>query len=182
MNRKRIRICGRNTSTAPAPPMMPLTSRLDSGPSGRCAAVNSPSRAMPPSIQSMGASAQLNTAWNITNMTAASTSEPAHRMQQHARRSARTSGFPAARCNPRPRAIRADRICVCSASSARGFVPRRRGNAAMMFPARRLMASMSASAPPRFTAMVGSTGTPSSVDEARHVDVHAAPSRRRPCD
>ena len=38
---------------------------------------------MPPSIQSMGASAQLNTAWNITNMTATSTSEPAHRMQQH---------------------------------------------------------------------------------------------------
>ena len=32
---------------------------------------------MPPSIQSIGASAQLNTAWNITNSTAASTTRPA---------------------------------------------------------------------------------------------------------
>ena len=36
------------------------------------------------------------------------------------------------------------------------------------------MASMSASAPPRFTATVGTTGTPSSLREPRDVDVHAA--------
>jgi hypothetical protein len=36
---------------------------------------------------------------------------------------------------------------------------------------------MSASAPPRFTATVGSTCTPSSAAKLRHVDVHAAPFR-----
>ena len=119
---------------------------------------------MPPSIQSMGASAQLNTAWNITNSTAASISEAADRMQQQ-RVDAREPGvFP--RRAVAHRREHAAQVRSASVRRLRRWSPATRAPRRCGVPAQCAgsMASMSASAPPRFTAMVGSTGTPSSAD------------------
>ena len=71
-----MRICGRNTSTLPAPAMKPSTSRLRSGPSGIAPVSQSPSPPTAALMRSMGKAAQLNTAWKIRNSTAASSTGP----------------------------------------------------------------------------------------------------------
>src|SRR6185437_10022949 len=76
MKKKRIRICGRKTRTLPAPAMTPSTSRLRSGPTAMCAAVQSPTAAMPFLIASMGRFAHEKTAWNIRKRTTASRTRP----------------------------------------------------------------------------------------------------------
>ena len=76
MKKNRIRICGRKTSTLPAPAITPSTSRLRSGPSPMCAVVQSPSEAMPALIRSIGTLAQENTAWNIRKSTTARSARP----------------------------------------------------------------------------------------------------------
>ena len=76
MKRNRIRICGRKTSTLPAPAMTPSTSRLRSGPSAMCAVIHSPTPAIAALIASIGTSAHENTAWNIRNRTTASSARP----------------------------------------------------------------------------------------------------------
>ena len=76
MKKNRIKICGKNTSTPPTPATMPSTSRLRSTPSGRWACSHWPSASTVPVMASMGAAAQLNTAWNIKNRVQASSSVP----------------------------------------------------------------------------------------------------------
>ena len=72
MKKNRIKICGRNTSTLPTPPRMPSTSRLRSIPSPMWAPSSWPSCSTPPLMASIGSVAQLNTAWNTRNISAAS--------------------------------------------------------------------------------------------------------------
>ena len=69
-------ICGRKTITLPTPAMMPSTRRLRSGPSGSAPRTTSPSEATADSIQPIGVSAQLNTAWNTKNSSTASAIMP----------------------------------------------------------------------------------------------------------
>ncbi len=76
MKRNRIRICGRKTSTAPVPAITPSASRLRSAPSGMCSLTRAETAETPPSMPSISGCAQLNTAWNIRNSVAASSSMP----------------------------------------------------------------------------------------------------------
>ena len=62
MKKNRMMICGRNTSTPPAPAMMPSTSRLRSAPAGTTRVTSSASAAVPALIRSIGTLAQENTA------------------------------------------------------------------------------------------------------------------------
>ena len=77
MQRKRLRICGRNTSTLPVPALSPSSSSPRTGPAGSSAPSALLSAAMPELIQACGALAQLNTAWNMRNRTSPSSSGPA---------------------------------------------------------------------------------------------------------
>ena len=92
---------------------MPSTSRLRNRPSGNCDCNHPPTAPTPDSMASMGTAAQLNTAWNIKNMVAASTSMPhsgcsTTRSMASSRRS-RPSGSHTAR-----RRMRRTSCCVCS--------------------------------------------------------------------
>ena len=181
MKKNRIRICGRNTSTLPAP---------------RDHAVDQQARERPSRQVRGGELAERRHA--AVDPVHGRFRPAEHRLEHHeqhrdqhqrarppdaaARASMRAIQRLSARrgCNPRPRAVRADRVCVCSASSARGLLPRRRGDDAMAFQCAGSMASMSASAPPRFTATVGSTGTPSSA-ASRATSICTPRRRRHPC-
>ena len=77
MKKNRIRICGRNTSTLPAPEITPPTIRLRSGPAAISCCTACPKACMPALIQATGAWAQLNTAWNTRNISSASSTGPA---------------------------------------------------------------------------------------------------------
>ena len=76
MNRNRIRICGRKTTTLPTPAMMPSAIRLDSADSPSVETTAAPSDAAPPSIRSMSGVAQANTAWKTISMTRNNPSVP----------------------------------------------------------------------------------------------------------
>ncbi len=132
---------------------------------------------MPASMPSMSGAAQLNTAWKMRNITTASTTMPATGCSS-------TASMRAAQRLSRGRCIadRAEHAMQLDLGLlglfAVGFFPgrqRRRPAPPASAPAR--CASMSASAPPRFTATVGSTGMPSSSRQPRDVDLHAAAPR-----
>ena len=76
MNRNRIRICGRNTSTLPTPAITPSAMKLCSRPGRHRADRSRRARRSPIEIKSIGGCAQVNTAWNITNSTAAGSARP----------------------------------------------------------------------------------------------------------
>ncbi len=159
MKKNRIRICGRNTSTLPAPAITPSTSRLLSAPGGsdRCSA--SPSQVMPASTSAIGSAAQLNTAWKTKNSSAARTAGPATGCMTSAsmRCSARRRGgsaYPAA-CR-----MRRTSRCVCWICSNVGSRHSTAGRAAGGGSAS--SRSSSARSPPSRIATVSTTGTPSS--------------------
>ena len=136
---------------------------------------------MPPSIQSMGASAQLNTAWNITNMTATSTSSPHTGCSSTASKRANQWLSCGARVT-HGREHAAQVGLGLFGVFGRGVLPRRRGDAAMAFPTRRLN---------RFDERIGAAAFYGDGrqhrhaelgGQARHVDMHAAALRRHPCD
>src|SRR3546814_610937 len=77
MKKNRIRICGRNTTTAPTPAITPSAISDRSTPSGMVARTALPRFAKPASIASAGTTAQVNTAWNIRNRMAVSRTSPA---------------------------------------------------------------------------------------------------------
>ena len=77
MNRNRMRICGRNTTTAPTPPITPSTISERRNPSGSAAVTPWLSALIPASIQPTGVSLHANTAWNMTNMIVARINGPA---------------------------------------------------------------------------------------------------------
>ena len=143
--------------------MMPSTSRLRSGPSASCARTSSPSAATPDSIQPMGASAQLNTAWNIRNSSAARNSPPhsgcsSTRSMASSRASACSGACTQAstrRCTSRW--VRITASTPGGVSSTRGRRPISGGRKASS-------AAISAWAPPGRTPTVGTTGRPSSAD------------------
>ena len=76
MKKKRMTICGRKTTTPPAPAMMPSTIRLCSKPSGSHSPTHSPKAPAPASIMSISTSAQAKTAWKTKNRIAARSSGP----------------------------------------------------------------------------------------------------------
>ena len=69
MNRNRIRICGRKTTTLPTPATTPSATKLANAPSPRFACSHTPSDAVPSSMASMSGAAQAKTAWKTTAMT-----------------------------------------------------------------------------------------------------------------
>ena len=77
MNAKSSTICGRNTSTLPAPARTPSTRRLSNGPGGSAAPMPPASAAISALIACMNGWAQANTAWNMRNIVAARISGPA---------------------------------------------------------------------------------------------------------
>ena len=77
MNRNRIRICGRNTSTLPTPEITPFWTKLCSSPSGSASCASTPSHSKPAAIKSISGFAQANTAWNMTNSRHSRMSRPA---------------------------------------------------------------------------------------------------------
>jgi hypothetical protein len=58
-NRNRIKICGKNTRTAPTPAVTPLISRLWIAPSGTVELMSEPTAAKAPSMASMTGAAQV---------------------------------------------------------------------------------------------------------------------------
>ncbi len=77
MKKNRIRICGRKTSTLPTPAIRPSAIRLCSRPSGRTVATpGAQGREAGLDRRPSAASAQVNTAWNITNSRANRISRP----------------------------------------------------------------------------------------------------------
>ena len=67
MKKYKIRICGRNTMTAPTPPITPSTSMSFTGPSGIVVLMNSPSHDTPSSIHPLGISPSTKVAENMMN-------------------------------------------------------------------------------------------------------------------
>ena len=113
MKKNRIRICGRKTSTPPAPATMPSTSRLRNTPSGRWTRSHAPTAPTPASMASMGTAAQLNTAWNIRNMVPASSSMPHSGCSTTRSMASSRCGRCSGSCTAR-RMMRRASCCVCS--------------------------------------------------------------------
>ncbi len=162
MNRNSTRICGRNTSTAPTPAISPSRTKLRSSPSGSMFPASAPSQSKPALIASIGGCAQENTAWNIRNSTASRIASPNTGCSSTASiRLVTVSGL-AGRVTPA--------AMMRSASRCRARVPVRPLGAqsspvaAGAASASTSSCSSSASVPPRRTAMVGTTGTPSSAE------------------
>ena len=169
MNRNRIRICGRNTTTAPTPASTPSLSSERNQPSGRAAASSACSAATPASIQPIGASAQLNTAWNMKNSTAASSRGPASGCSTTASmRCDQALALPVLVCT----ATESVRACFCRARTSLG---RSCGRAGGVSPMRAASAAPSASRPRRRTATVSTTGRSSSAP--RRAESMPMPSR-----
>ena len=78
MNRNRIRICGRKTTTDPTPPIAPSMMKSRMNPDGKLASTDAATHSLALSIQPIGASDQAKTAWNMTNSTANRISGPAN--------------------------------------------------------------------------------------------------------
>src|SRR3546814_9676102 len=72
MKKNRIRTSGRNTTTEPTPAKTPSASSDWTKPSGITCAIPACSAPIASSISAIGRSAQANTAWNMTNISAAS--------------------------------------------------------------------------------------------------------------
>ena len=161
MKKNRIRICGRKTSTPPTPAITPCTSRLLS--QGQAPVCGSAACTQPPSavvaalMASIGATAQLNTAWKTRNSTSASSSGPASGCSTTA--SMRSLGVCGTRAS-RPRRCRM--ACTRSASGV-SWCP---GGAAAGQCARSAINSRSAASPPERTPTVATTGVPSSAASA----------------
>ena len=159
MKRNRIRICGRNTITAPTPLITPSTSSERSSESGISAVRNPCNAVKPASIASMNGCAQLNTAWNIRNMIASSRTGPA----------TGCSATASSMCVQR-RTVVSDTVAAVAIVRARRWsvtissctLPsdfrRRIGPLTTMLES----AALSSSRPRLRTATVGITGTPSS--------------------
>ena len=77
MKKNRMRICGRKTITAPTPPSTPSTSMERSAPAGMAPDSATCAPETSPASHAIGASAPANTAWNMKNSSAASSSGPA---------------------------------------------------------------------------------------------------------
>ena len=159
MNRKRIRICGRNTSTLPAPAMTPSTSRLLSAPSGSRPVTSAPSHETPESIRPIGSVAQLNTAWNTKKSSTARITGPASGcMTSASRRRGRGPGR--ARCSRRPRGCGVLRAGSAGCGRSSGRATRAAARRPDGSPPRGPRPARSC--PPPATATVSTTGTPSS--------------------
>ena len=76
MNRNRIRICGRKTTTLPTPEITPFWMKLWMSPLGSRSCASPPQASKPAWSRFMSGCAQLNTAWNITNRMASSSTSP----------------------------------------------------------------------------------------------------------
>ena len=63
MNRNRIRICGRNTSTLPTPAMTPSVRKLDNAPGGRLVATQPDSAVAAPSIAAVQTRSPVGPNW-----------------------------------------------------------------------------------------------------------------------
>ena len=163
MKRNRIRICGRKTSTLPTPAISPSCTKLRTRPSAPSCGSSPPTAApnawKPPSIRSIGACAQANTAWNIRNSTVSRIASPATGCSSTAssRRvsASRRSGACTAAARMRSASFCSRRMPVASgadqeASGTSGISPRRS------------IAASSAAVPPRRTATAVTTGRPSS--------------------
>ena len=161
MKANRIRICGRNTSTLPTPAITPSTSRLRNGPSAMCVRTSVAAPSTTDLIASIGHCAQLNTAWNISSSSAASSSMPHSGCSStRSMASSRASGCGGACTQAATR--RCTSRCVSITSSMPGGAPAARGVRPISGRRKRSSAATSAPAPSPRTPTVGSTGTPSS--------------------
>ena len=155
MNANRIRICGRNTITAPTPAITPSVSNERSTDSGSNRSTPRVSAAKPAVIASIGTCAQVKTDWNMTNSTVASRRRP-------------KTGCSATRSNAWPQRRRgvSDNVAICDRRRARRcsrpMSSVAGGTTAGLRPSASASASRSASSPRRLTATVGITGTPNS--------------------
>ena len=154
MKRNSTRISGRKPSTVPRPPNSPSLTRLCSGPAGIHAATCPPSQPKPSPIASVIGLPSEYTAWNTRNITTARIARP-------------NTGCRVQRSSASSISAVTRGIVTVAASSSRTWACRsarlaaslgRRGAAAGTSPS---TCSISACAPPRFTATVSTTGRPS---------------------
>ncbi len=162
MKKNRISICGRNTITAPVPLITPSVRRLRRKPPGSAVWTHLPIVSNSAVIASIGACAQANTAWNITNrMTAISSGPPTGCSATASIRWLQRR----APCSSRVAAIAIARARRWSTTISSWITP---GPAAMRrtppSPIRLSIAALSSSMPRLRTATVGITGTPSSAE------------------
>ena len=176
MNRNRIRICGRNTRTLPAPAITPSTTRLRSRPSGMWLATSCPVPSISDLIWSIGHWAQLNTAWNIRNSTAVRIAMPQTGCSSTRSSASSTcvlatgsvSAASSRRCTSWWSRITASIAAwptwPCGGSASRCTPGPDAGAAAGScdLTSHSSIVASSASAPPERTATVSTTGTPSS--------------------
>ena len=161
MKANKIRICGKNTSTLPAPAIAPSTTRLRNGPAGMCWLTALAVAAMPVLIRSMGRLAHEKTAWKVTNNSAARIIKPQTGCSTQAsicncmRCSAGASG--AARARMR-------RTSVCSTAAVGGSTGGMVTSGEAGGRVHRASCASSAAWPSARTAMVSITGQPSSAD------------------
>ena len=172
MNRNRIRIWGRKTSTLPTPEITPSEIRLRSRPGGRLVPTHTPRWSKPALIASMAGWAQVNTAWNIRKSTASRMAEPAMGCSStSSNRPVRVSGWAGGETHAL-RMLSASRWARRS-SAAVGSLQVERGFSAASCARRRASASR-ASRPRRRVATVVTTGMASSRDSR-------STSMRQPC-
>ena len=76
MKKNRIKICGKNTTTPPAPAMTPSTTKLFKSGCEICCPINSPNQPKNVSIPSINGAAQAKTAWKTTNIMTARLTSP----------------------------------------------------------------------------------------------------------
>jgi hypothetical protein len=160
MNRNRIKICGRNTITAPTPAITPSVTSERRIESGKFALIISSSALNPASIASAGTVAQLNTAWNITNRIVASSISPNTGCSATASSACVQRRTGASEMVAAVAIWRARRCSVTMSSPIAWLLGRSRiAASASTIPASNVFRS---SSPRRRTATVATTGTPSS--------------------
>ena len=72
----RMRICGRNCTTLPTPPITPTANRLHSAPSGMNRSAEPLSQSKPAPMASISGRAQTKTDWKTMSITMAKTISP----------------------------------------------------------------------------------------------------------
>jgi len=143
--------------TEPTPASTPSTRAERTKPAGTAADTPSCSQAIPASIQPIGASAQLKTAWNIRNSSAARMTGPRSGLST-TRSSARVSRRPSPSASVTARAMARASAPKARVSAAGGGRMLCGGSAPATVSDRTASRS---SRPRRRTATVGTTGTPS---------------------
>ena len=161
MKKNKVRICGRKTNTLPTPEMTPSRTKLNSQPCGTTAPAHAASPSKPLLIKSIGACAQVKTAWNIRKRIASRMTRPrtgcsTTRSSRRVKPSGRPGALTAAS------RIRSASRCVARSCAAFGSdqalsaAGKPRSRITLSIRARRSLV------PPRRTATDATTGMPSS--------------------